>query len=410
MYRPFDMDPSWDRHHNWNIRTDSRTLPQAAFPSLPLNHPPLASATSQPRTSSHPIDTTESDDDEFDESGIEDTTDDDTTDQDTVDAAETVDDNRYEPSLWTERQLASINSYISRAVRYHFDEPHPQDRDAEDEIRAEHKLLCDADLLPEVRNPRKIRPRSVNMVQLQSTNRELRRKKERLIRELCKLGYESSDIEACVLWKTAEIMPEKPGNIDAYCLSNYNLKWLNEKLKLLVDNRRAVVDARKNFLAEASSPADSPIVKPRKRRSRRPVPKVIHPLELLEGSDEFPPGSRRANPYPSTNIPAESAFDDPYYSWVYHLHNNDQTRDGILPVQAGDPTYHDPYYLFESMLHNDDHTHNNPLPFQAGSQTAQHYPPPLRGTFSDVGRESHSAAEYNQYQALERANNFLSQP
>jgi hypothetical protein len=81
MYRPFDMDPSWDRHHNWNIRTDSRTLPQAAFPSLPLNHPPLASATSQPRTSSHPIDTTESDDDEFDESGIEDTTDDDTTDQ-----------------------------------------------------------------------------------------------------------------------------------------------------------------------------------------------------------------------------------------------------------------------------------------------------------------------------------------
>jgi hypothetical protein len=404
------MDPSWVHRHNRNIRTDSRTLPQAAFPSLPLDHPPLASATGRTCTSSHTTDITGSYNDESDESSIEDTTDDDATDQDTVDAAETVDANRQEPPLWTERQLASIKNSISRAVRYHFDEHHSEDKDVEDEIRGEHKLLCHTGLLPKVRNPRKIRPRSVNMVQLQSTNRGLRRMKEKLIRELCKLGYESSDIETCVLWKTAEIMPGKPGNIDAYCLSNYNLKWLNEKLKLLVDNRRAVVEAREKFLAEAGSPAGSPVVKPRRKRSRRSVPKVIDPLELLEGSDEFPPGSRRENPYPSTNIPARPAFDDSYYAWLHHFQAGDQTHNRILSVQAGDPTYYDPYYFFESTFHNNDQTHNEILPIQAGSPTPQHYPPPLRGTFSDVGRESHSAAEYSQNQALERAANFLLQP
>ena len=410
------MDPSWVRRHNRNIRTDSRTLPQAAFPSLPLDHPPLASATSQTHPSSHTPDITGSDNDEFDESSIGDTTDDDTTDQETVVAAETVDGNRYKRLLLTERQLASIHNSIPRAVQYHFDEQYPVDKDAEDEVRGEHKLLCDVALLPEVRNPRKIRPRSVNMVQLRSTNRELRKKKEKLIRELCKLGYESSDIEACVLWKTAEIMPGKPGNIDAYCLSNYNLKWLNERLKLLVDNRRAVVEARENFLAEAGSPADSPVVKPRRQRSRQPVPKVIDPMELLEGSDEFPPDSRRENPYLSTNIPDPTNIptDPPYHGWYNFFgsnpHNDDQTHNRILSVQPGDPTYYDPSYLFGSTLHNNDQTHNEISPVQAGSSTPQHYPPPLRGMFSDVGRESHSVAEYNQNQALERAYNFLSQP
>lgn len=211
-------------------------------------------------------------------------------------------------------------------------------------------------------------------------------------------------------------MPEKPGNIDAYCLSNYNLKRLNERLKLLVDNRRAVVDARENFLAEASSPADSPVVEPRRQRSRKSKPKVIDPLELLEDSDEFPPGSRRENPYLSTNIPdptnipTESAFDEAFSSWVCSHHNDDQTHNRMLSVQPGDPTYYDPSYFFESFLHNDNQTHNEILPAQAGSSTSQHYPPPLRGTFSDVRRESHSAAEYNENQALERAYNFLPQP
>ena len=211
-------------------------------------------------------------------------------------------------------------------------------------------------------------------------------------------------------------MPEKPGNIDAYCLSNYNLKRLNERLKLLVDNRRAVVDARENFLAEASSPADSPVVEPRRQRSRKSKPKVIDPLELLEDSDEFPPGSRRENPYLSTNIPDPTNIptDPPYHGWYNFFgsnpHNDDQTHNRILSVQPGDPTYYDPSYLFGSTLHNNDQTHNEISPVQAGSSTPQHYPPPLRGMFSDVGRESHSVAEYNQNQALERAYNFLSQP
>jgi hypothetical protein len=390
------MDPSWVLRHNRNIRTDSRSLPQAAFPSLPLDHPPLASATGRTRTSSHTTDIAGSDNDV---SSIEDTADDDATVQDTVDA------NRQEPPLWTERQLASSKNSISRAVLYHFDEHHSEAKDVEDEIRAEHKLLYHAGLLPKVRNPRKIRPRSVNMVKLKSTNRELRRKKEKLIRELCKLGYDISDIETCVLWKTAEIMPGKLGNIDAYCLSNYNLKWLNERLKLLVDNRRAVVEAKEEFLAEAGSPTGSPIVDPRRKRSRRPMPKAINPLELLEGSDEFPPGSRRENPYPSTNIPARPPFDDSYDAWLHHFQAGDQTQNRTLSVQAGDPTYYDPHYFFESTFHNNGQTHNEILPIQA----PQHYPPPLRGTFSDVGRESHSAAEYSQNQALERAAQFLSQ-
>ena len=336
------MDPSWVRRHNRNICTDSRTLPRAAFPSLPLDHPPLANSTRQTGTPSHPIDTTGSENDEVDGSNSEDTIDDDTTDQDTVDAAETFGGDRHESPLWTERQLSSNNSMISRAVRYHFGEHHTQDGGVEDEVLAEHKLLCDAGLLPDVRNPRKIRPRSVNMVQLRNTNRELRRKKEMLIRKLCKLGYESSDIEACVLWKTAEILPEKPGNIDAYCLSNYNLTWLNKRLKFLLKNRRAVVNAKEKFLAEAASPADSPVVKPRKRRYRQSIPEAIDPPELLEHSDESPPGSRRANSSPSTSITA-------------------------------DPTHDGWYNLLGSNPHKDDQTHNTSLPFQAGSLTLQYY-------------------------------------
>jgi hypothetical protein len=218
------------------------------------------------------------------------------------------------------------------------------------------------------------------MAQLQTANKRLRRKKEKLMRELCKLGYESSNVEACILWKTAEILPEKPGNIDAYCLSNYNLRWLNEKLELLVDNRRAVVDAMGSFLVGASSPADLPNAKSRRQRSLHSMPESINPLELLDRGDEFLPGSRRTNPYPTTNITAG-------------------------------PTYQDEsHYFLESILHKDDEMHNSILPFQADSPTLQHYPPAIRGTFSDVGRESHSAAEYNQNLSLERGDNCLSQP
>lgn len=216
------------------------------------------------------------------------------------------------------------------------------------------------------------------MVQLQSTNKRLRRKKKMLLRRLCELGYESSDIEGCVLWKTEEILPEKTGNIDAYCLSNYNLRWLNTKLEFLVNQRQIVVKAKIKFLAEAGSPADSPVVKPRRRRYRQPMPEATDPLELLEHSDEYPPDSRRANSYRSTTITADPA------------------HDGLT-------------LFFGSNHHKNDQTHNTPLPFQAGSPTPQYHPPPLRGTFSDVGREIRSATEYNQNLALERAKN-VSQP
>ncbi|KAG9199161.1 hypothetical protein G6514_008990 [Epicoccum nigrum] len=303
-----------------------------------------------------------SDNNGLDGSGSEDTIGDDTTDQDTVDAAKTVNDNQHE-SFWTNKNNVSIDSSISRVVRYHFDEHSSKDKDIEDEVRAEHKLLHDAGLLPEVRNPRKIRPRSVNMAQLQTANKRLRRKKEKLMRELCKLGYENSDVEACILWKTAEILPEKPGNIDAYCLSNYNLRWLNEKLELFVDNRQAVVDAMESFLVEASSLADLPNVKSRRQRPPHSMPESINPLELLDRGDKFLPGSRRTNPYPSTSI------------------------------TAGPTDQDESHYFLESILHKDDDMHNSILPFQADSPTLQHYPPALRGTFGDVGRESHSAAE-----------------
>ncbi|KAF2998903.1 hypothetical protein E8E13_005501 [Curvularia kusanoi] len=248
------MSPAWIERHGRVNHTDSRTLPPAAFPSLPMDQPAVAAATS-PTEASDEKDVVEF---EFENEVDEDYTNGDytnyNTDSNEGDYDEETDGVDFDDGTDVGPQHGATASTI-KATQYHFSLYHPEDGQVEDKVRAEHKRLYDASLVPNFKKRKDLYPKCVNVPQARATLQELTRDKDSVIAKLSKLGYSCSDLEAFVLSKISEIIPEGTKGIETLCRNIHNLRWLIKRLKFLRSNARNVADAKKAFLAGVHSPA-----------------------------------------------------------------------------------------------------------------------------------------------------------
>ncbi|KAH6629550.1 hypothetical protein C7974DRAFT_376377 [Boeremia exigua] len=212
----FRMPEEWAEHHARNARTDSRTLPPAAFPSLPIDQPPQAVPT-------QPLNDNADDDD--------------VTDSD-------VEEKENRPTS-TDSDKPNVISEVSwKAINYHIGQYTPAGGLLDEAVITERQRLVDAGLLSTATNrlQRRSCPRSVNYGFLREKYDELTNKRETLKTRLRMLGYQGRRLQTTSL-------PARPTSIDALWHAVQDLRWLTHRLELVENHAHHIAKAKRRFLA-----------------------------------------------------------------------------------------------------------------------------------------------------------------
>lgn len=213
------MPPEWAKFHARDARTDSRMLPPAAFPSLPLDQPPQIVSNQQSHRASDVEDPTRSDKDE----GL---------------------------SILIDSDEPDVISEVRwKAIKYHVEEDTPTNQPVTRTVLADRQRLINAGALPEVKEPsrRSTRPRSLNYDHLKEKHRQLTNKRKTLETKLRMLGYIDPQLEAAILAAKAKDLPENLATINALWCTVQDLKWLTHKLEMIESRARLVYKAKKKF-------------------------------------------------------------------------------------------------------------------------------------------------------------------
>ncbi|KAJ8115145.1 hypothetical protein OPT61_g3132 [Boeremia exigua] len=227
---PFSMPPEWAEYHARGARTDSRTLPPAAFPSLPIDQPSQPAALERSSNTRDVVDLTESDEDDEPPSSRQ------------LDRSDVISELRW------------------NAINYHYDEHNSIHEPVGEDVLAERERLVRDGALPNARGPRErkrrtVVPRSVNCDHIQKKYEELMTRRKAVEKRLRELGYMDTQLGASPRVAQAMKPPPKPATIDALWRIVQDLERLTHKLKTIEDNARGVRKAKKRFFGKLPEPA-----------------------------------------------------------------------------------------------------------------------------------------------------------
>ena len=288
------MDPKWAEIHARAARTSSKTLPPAAFPSLPLDQPPRAAAAQAPCVASNIVDLTKSDEEE---------------DPDRV------------PTISTHPDEPNVLSDVSRkAIEYHFGQYPPNNMPVEDTIRAERLRMINDGILPNPQDPLKKKctgPKSQDIPSLQAKLVELTNKKKALETKLRLLKYKFATLQAPIQPSAAGTLPDLPVSIDSLWRTLQANRRLTHRLELIENHAHHVAKAKKRFF------------------TRWPEPEPKQP----ERKYAFRRGAK------DTCLPAVGWGDDPDWQAMVAISKKPQTQPGAAQQPDSMADWPRPWYM-----------------------------------------------------------------